>query len=240
MLLVLVAQVEPAFALSIAGLEQPQQEATPEPAIEQAETSLSEATPTPMRLSAMQAETALSEATPTPVQPEYGPVDSVPPAALQQPIEQQDGVEAAAGQSGTVLSLSLSGGSNHNETITISTAVQAISRINNSNFHFEIRTSEGMVVATHNYGDVPRMNAAESFSYSWSSNNSSYPLMGDYSVTLCWSTGGSQNCNIASATTTFYAANSLGAVLTFSLVALVARWLWSKRKMLFGAAGETT
>jgi hypothetical protein len=212
---------ESVSAWSVTGFEHPQQEATKEPEIGQTETSQSEATP--MSPSAMQAETPFSEATPTTVQH----VETVPPVAMQQPIE------LAAGSSGTVLSLSVSGGSNYNETITISTTVQAITRVNNSNFYFEIRAPDGTVVAMHSFGDVPRLEGGETFSYSWTSNNSSYPLVGDYSVSLCWSPGGSQNCNIASATTTFYSANTLGALLTAALVALVGRWLWRKRKNLF-------
>jgi hypothetical protein len=166
------------------------------------------------------------------LEPEIGQAETT----LQAPV--QEAVEAAAGQSGVILSLSAAGGSNFNETITISTIVQATGHTNNTNFYFEIRASDGTVVATHSFDGVPSMNAGETFSYSWTSSNSAYPIMGDYSVTLCWSPGGSQNCNIASATTTFYAANSLGAVLTVILIALVARWLWRKRKSLF--AGETT
>jgi hypothetical protein len=138
-----------------------------------------------------------------------------------------------AANDGTIQSLSASGGGNFNETITISTTVRSDSGVNNTNFYFEIRASDGTVVATHNFGDVPSMSGGETFSYSWTTNNSSYPIQGDYSLSLCWSTGNSRNCNIASATSGFYAANTLGPVLIFALVALITARLWKQRHSLF-------
>ena len=143
---------------------------------------------------------------------------------------------AVAANSGSIVSLSASGGGNFNETITINATVRADDKVNNSNFYFEIRAADGSVVATNNFGDVPSMESGNTFSYSWQSNNGSYPLQGDYSVSICWSPGNSNNCNIASATTSFYSANTLGPLLTVILVALVGRWLFKRRDTLFGSA----
>lgn len=135
-----------------------------------------------------------------------------------------------AANTGTILSLTASGGGNFNETITISTTVRSEDGVNNSNFYFEIRDSNGTVVATHSFGGVPSLDDGGNFSYSWTSNNGSYPTMGNYTVSLCWSPGGSQNCGIASASSSFYSANSLGWFLTLILFGLIGRWLWTRRE----------
>lgn len=140
----------------------------------------------------------------------------------------------AAGD-GTVLSLTVSGGANFNETITISATVRADGRIQNSNLYFVITAPSGAVVATHSVG-VPSLDAGATFSYSWSSNNSGYPDMGTYTVTLCWSPGNAQNCGIASASTSFYSADTLGWALTAALFGLIGWWLLRRRQALFGAA----
>ncbi len=144
---------------------------------------------------------------------------------------------ALGANSGTILSLSASGGGNFNETITISATVRADDKVNNSNLYFEIRAADGSVVATNSFDGVPSLESGETFSYSWQSNNGSYPLQGDYSVSICWSPGNSHNCNIASATTSFYSANTLGPLLTVILVLLIGHWLFMRRETLFGAAG---
>lgn len=137
-----------------------------------------------------------------------------------------------AAQAGTITFLSASGGGNFNETITISTTVRADDKVNNSNFYFEIRADNGTVAATHTFGGVPSLEAGATFSYSWTSNNASYPIQGNYTLSLCWSTGNSQNCDIASASTSFYAASSLGWFLTLVLIGLAGRWLWVRQSQL--------
>ncbi len=133
--------------------------------------------------------------------------------------------------SGTVVSLTVSGGGNYSETITINATVQAQGKINNSNIYFEIRDPNGTVVAT-NSASPPAMNDGDTFSYSWNSNNGGYPSMGDYTVSLCWSTGNSHNCNISSATTGFYSVPTLGTPLTVVAVLLVGGWFWHVRGKL--------
>ncbi len=136
-----------------------------------------------------------------------------------------------AANTGTVLSLTVSGGANFNETITISTTVRSEDGVNNSNFYFEIRDANGTVAATHSFGGVPSLDAGATFSYSWTSNNGAYPTMGNYTVSLCWSTGDSRNCNIASASSSFYAANTLGGFLTLVLFGFIGGWLWNRREL---------
>jgi hypothetical protein len=139
-----------------------------------------------------------------------------------------------AANSGNILSLSASGGANPGEDITISSTVQATSGINNSNLLYTLRASDGTVVASHKFGGVPNMNNGDTFSYSWVVNNGSFPAIGNYSLTLCWSTGNAENCDITSATTTFYAANSLGVMLAVG-VAMFLGLVWWKRNDLFEA-----
>jgi hypothetical protein len=136
-----------------------------------------------------------------------------------------------AANTGTVLALSASGGGNFNETITINTTIQSIDQVNNSNLYFEIRASDGTVVGTHSFEGVPSMNAGDTFSYTWTSHNGSYPLQGDYSLTLCWSPGNSRNCTIASATSSFYAANTLGPFLIFTLIAFIVWRMWKQQRV---------
>ena len=143
-------------------------------------------------------------------------------------------IVAAAPDTGTILSLTASGGSNPGETITISTTVRADGKIQTSNLYFEIVAPNGAVVDTHLFSAMPTMNTNDTFSYSWTSNNSSYPVQGAYTVRLCWSPGGSQNCLIDSATSTFYSADTLGVML-FVALAIFGGWLWRSRRTVFAS-----
>ncbi len=135
--------------------------------------------------------------------------------------------------SGSVLSLSASGGGSYGDTIVISATVQANDKVNNSNLYFEIRAPNGTVVATSG-ADVPSLENGDTFSYNWTANNSGFPETGTYTVSLCWSPGNSRNCNIAGSTTSFYSVPTLGTVLGIVALGLLAIWLWSARHTLFG------
>jgi hypothetical protein len=144
------------------------------------------------------------------------------------------------GASGSVLSLTASGGGGFGDTITISTSVRADNKVNNSNLYFEIRAPDGTVVDTHGFGDVPSLEEGDTYGYSWNSNNGGYPAQGNYTVSVCWSTGNSHNCNIAQASTGFYSVPSLGTVLTLVALGLLALWIWSARHTLFGRGSRNT
>jgi hypothetical protein len=77
------------------------------------------------------------------------------------------------------LSLSASGGSEQNSTITIQTTIQG-SQANNTNLYFVITAPDGSVVASHQFNGVPRLSGGETFSYSWQTNNSNFPAQGNY------------------------------------------------------------
>lgn len=138
-----------------------------------------------------------------------------------------------AANEGTIQSVSASGGANFNENITISISLRANEKVNNTNVVSRIIAPSGAVVASHMY-DSLSLEAGGTTSYSWGSNNSGYPDMGTYTVQVCWSTGGSNNCNIASASTSFYSADSLGPLLYVGL-ALIGWLVWHAPRV--GAAG---
>jgi hypothetical protein len=74
------------------------------------------------------------------------------------------------------------------------------------------------------------MSAGQIVNDAWSTSNT--PETGTYTVTLCWSTGASTNCNIASASTSFYSVPTLGRVLGLTGGALIAIWIWGNRRAL--------
>ncbi len=133
---------------------------------------------------------------------------------------------------GTVLSLSASGGGNFNENISISVTVRADAKVQNSNFYFEVRAPDGLVVDTHSV-DTPSFEEGDTYSYSWNSNNSGYPETGNYTVYFCWSTGNARNCNVAQVSTGFYSVPTFGTVLTVVALILLGVWLWWMRHRLF-------
>jgi len=142
---------------------------------------------------------------------------------------------------GTVTSLSASGGGNFNETITINATVRADAKVQNSNIYFEIRTPNGTVVAT-NSTSPPSLDAGQTFSYSWSTNNGGFPDMGNYTVTLCWSPGNSNNCGITDGpiSTSFYSVPTFGGPLSLLALILVAGWFWRVRRHLAPAQGAVS
>ena len=134
---------------------------------------------------------------------------------------------------GTVVSLTASGGGGYNENITISATLRADSKIENSNLYFEVRAPDGTVVAT-NSASVPSLDNGGTFSYSWNANNGGFPATGNYSVSVCWSPGGSQNCQIVGGpvTTSFYSVPTFGNLLGILALVLVGAWLWHVRRQL--------
>jgi hypothetical protein len=133
------------------------------------------------------------------------------------------------GAGGSIASLTVSGGQEYGQMITVYAAGRAESKINNSNFYFEIRAPDGTVVDTATHG-LPRLEDGDSYSYTWTSNNTAYPVRGDYTVFLCWSPGNSTNCQIASATTSFYSVPTLSIGLIAVAALLIAWWIWVMRR----------
>jgi hypothetical protein len=136
---------------------------------------------------------------------------------------------AAYAASGTILSLTATDGPNQGDTISVSASVRADGSIQNSNLYYEIIAPDGVtVVATHTTS-LGTLNAGDTRNDGWSTSNSGWPSTGTYTVNLCWSTGNSQNCNIASASTTFYSVPTLGWGLSLLGLGLLSVWIWRQR-----------
>jgi hypothetical protein len=136
---------------------------------------------------------------------------------------------AALAADGAITSLSASDAPAFGQTITVNASFRADSRINNSNVYYEILAPDGVtVVATHST-EMPRMESGDTFSDSWTTTNSSFPASGTYTLRACWSQGNSQQCQIASASTTFFSVPTLGWWLTLAGLILLAVFVWRNR-----------
>lgn len=136
----------------------------------------------------------------------------------------------AQGNSGTILSLVVTGGAQVGDTITISSQVRADSRIQRSNLVYTILAPDGVtIVGTQTATPPNNMAIGEIYNHSWNTNNSGFPTQGTYSVTLCWSTGNATNCDIATATTNFYSVPTLGWMLSLVAVVLIGYWIYTRR-----------
>ena len=138
---------------------------------------------------------------------------------------------------GTILRLTAAGGATANSTITLQSSVRAIIRLNSSNLYYTITGpgSDTTIRATHRT-TLGRLNPNQTFADSWTTSNNGWPA-GNYTLKLCWSSGSSSNCGIASATTTFYSVPTLDWGLSLVAVALLLAWLW-RRRAEFAPAAE--
>lgn len=128
---------------------------------------------------------------------------------------------------GDILSLTAIGASQPGESIQINSRIQATDSINNSNLYYELIDPSGAVVDTYTISP-PKMKSGETYDDAWSSSQT--PSTGSYSVTLCWSTGNSQNCDIASSSTQFSSVPTLGVPLWLLSLGLLGVWLWRERR----------
>jgi len=136
---------------------------------------------------------------------------------------------ALAGPDGTITALSATDAPTPGQTITVSASFTANSKISNSNVYYEITAPDGVtVVATHGTS-APNLQAGESFNDSWTTTNTSFPSAGTYTLTACWSTGNSTNCDIDRKTTSFFSVPTLGGWLTLLGLVLLSVFLWRRR-----------
>lgn len=133
---------------------------------------------------------------------------------------------AQGGNRGVILSLVGVGASRPGDPIDVSSSVQALDPISQSNLYYLLRAPSGAVVAQQTT-DPGGLSAGQVFNDAWSTSNT--PQTGTYTVSLCWSTGNSHNCNIAYAETSFYSVPTLGIPLSLVALGLLAAWLWRRR-----------
>ncbi len=131
---------------------------------------------------------------------------------------------------GVITGLTASDASSQGSSVNIHSSERADTKISNSNLYYQVFAPDGVtVVATHTT-NMPNLKAGDTYSDSWSTSNASFPSIGTYTVRLCWSTGNSQNCDIDSASTTFYSVPSLGWFFSLVGIALVVIWVWRRRR----------
>jgi len=133
---------------------------------------------------------------------------------------------------GTVLALTGTGASSPGDPIQISSTVQADSSIQNSNLLYAVYEPGGNLVASRKIS-LAKMEGGDVFSDSWSTSNT--PSSGTYSVTICWSTGNAENCDIASAMTNFYSVPTVGLPLALLALALLGAFVWRRRQIFEGS-----
>jgi hypothetical protein len=136
--------------------------------------------------------------------------------------------ETVLAAGGNILYLIAWGGYAPDTTVYVQSTVQSDTRINNSNLYYTISLG-GTVYATHTT-NLGRLNAWQTFTDEWSTTNSGWPA-GNYTITVCWSTGNSQNCDIdGPLTTTYYFVPTLGWGLTAAVLGLLMAALWRRKE----------
>ncbi len=138
------------------------------------------------------------------------------------------GVAWALSNSGTILSLVGTGAGTPGNPIQISSTVRADSAIQNSNLIYKLYSPSGALLLSRKIGAPNNMQAGGTFDDAWSYSNP--PDTGSYTVTLCWSTGNAENCDIASSSTGFYSVPTLGWTLSVISLALLAVFLHRRRR----------
>ncbi|MGB7538186.1 MAG: hypothetical protein WBM17_06575 [Anaerolineales bacterium] len=119
------------------------------------------------------------------------------------------------------------GGYAPNTPVTVQTTVQATQKVGKSNLFYTI--SLGSTVYTTHSTLLDKLDAWQTVTDEWSTTNSGWPA-GNYTITVCWSTGNSHNCDIAGpVTTTQYFVPTLGWELSLAGLAFLLFILWRRR-----------
>lgn len=126
---------------------------------------------------------------------------------------------------GSIQSLTAQGATQPGNPIDVSSTVLAADRINNSNLYYVLSDPSGTIIDTSQTSSL-HLETGETFTDSWQHTNP--PSTGDYTVTLCWSTGNSHNCDIDFKSTQFSSVPTLGGLLW--IVALGLIWIWLRRR----------
>jgi hypothetical protein len=129
---------------------------------------------------------------------------------------------------GSIFTLNAWGGWAPNTPVTVQSTIYTDSKIGPSNLYYMIALG-GTVYATHTTSQSP-MSAYETRNDQWETVNTDWPE-GDYTISICWSTGNAQNCNIAGPrTTTVHFVPTLGWGLTVVMVGVLLFGFWRRRK----------
>jgi hypothetical protein len=129
---------------------------------------------------------------------------------------------------GRIITLNAWGGWAPDTTVTVQSTVTADSKIGPSNLYYTISLGSTLY-ATHTTS-LTKMNANETRNDQWDTVNSGWPE-GDYTITVCWSTGNSQNCDISGPlSTTVHFVPTLGWGLTIAAVGILLFGVWRRRK----------
>jgi hypothetical protein len=135
---------------------------------------------------------------------------------------------------GRILTLNAWGGWAPDTPVTVQSTVTADTKINNSNLYYTISLGS-TIYATHTT-NLPRMNANETLNDQWETVNSGWPE-GDYTVTVCWSTGASQSCGIdGPLSITVHFVPTLGWGLSIAALGILFVGLWQRRREFDPAA----
>jgi hypothetical protein len=135
---------------------------------------------------------------------------------------------------GRIITLNAWGGWAPDTPVTVQSTVTADTRINNSNLYYTISLGS-TIYATHTT-PLSRMAANETRNDQWETVNTDWPE-GDYTITVCWSTGNAQNCDIdGPVSVTVHFVPTLGWGLTVAALAILVFGFWRRRKEFEPAA----
>ena len=129
---------------------------------------------------------------------------------------------------GRIITLNAWGGWAPDTPVTVQSTVTADSKINNSNLYYTISLGS-TIYATHTT-NLTSMSAYETRNDQWETVNTGWPE-GDYTVTVCWSTGAAQNCNIdGPLSVSVHFVPTLGWGLTIAAAGILLVGIWRRRR----------
>lgn len=135
---------------------------------------------------------------------------------------------AAASDKGEIVYLNVTGAASPGDPINISSQVHAFQKIQNSNMFYEVYSPSMVLVDTREI-DPGKLEIDDTYNDSWNSSNT--PETGNYTITLCWSTGNSHNCDIDYVETVVYSVPTFGYGLTLAALVLLVLFLWQNRRL---------
>lgn len=127
---------------------------------------------------------------------------------------------------GKIQQLLVQGAATPGDPIVIDSLSEAFERIPASNLYYEVYSPSGTLIDTRQIS-LSRMQIGDTYADHWQSNNP--PETGNYTVTLCWSTGQATNCDIDYVETIEYSVPTMGFGLSILAMGLFGVLLWRNR-----------